>query len=132
MDYLENTGMFEIRKDEWNGHNAHDEQQSKECLEWAEIIVCEWGLGNAVWYSHHKLPHQKLIVRMHLQEVDTIYPQQFNIDNIDAFIAISPYIYEEFYRVFKFPREKTHMIYNVVDTTTLDKPKSDADFHLGL
>ena len=104
MDYLDNTGMFEIRKDEWNGHNAHDEQQSKECLEWAEIIVCEWGLGNAVWYSHRKLPHQKLIVRMHLQEVDTIYPQQFNIENIDAFIAISPYIYEEFYRVFKLPR----------------------------
>src|SRR4051794_13875322 len=103
INYLDKTGRFEIRLDEWSGHNVHDEQQSKECLDWADIIVCEWGLGNAVWYSSRKRPEQKLIVRMHLQEVDTIYPKQFDMENIDAIIAISPFVYEEFYRVFKIP-----------------------------
>src|SRR4051812_26080780 len=132
IDFLEKTNKFDIRLDNWTSHNVHDEKYSKECLEWADLIVCEWGLGNAVWYSSHKRPNQKLIVRMHRQELDTAYPQQFTIENIDALIAISPYVYEEFYRVFKLPREKTKMIYNVLDSAKLDKPKTEADFHLGI
>jgi glycosyltransferase involved in cell wall biosynthesis len=132
IDFLEKTNKFEIRLDNWTGHNVHDEKYSKECLEWADLIICEWGLGNAVWYSSNKRPHQKLIVRMHRQELDTAYPRQFTIENIDAIIAISPYVYEEFYRVFKLPREKTRMIYNVLDAKKLDKPKTDADYHLGI
>ncbi|EKN66472.1 glycosyltransferase [Neobacillus bataviensis LMG 21833] len=133
IDYLEKTNRFDIRLDQWAGHHVHDEKSSKEYLDWADIIVCEWGLGNAVWYSAHKRPHQKLIVRMHRQELDTAYPQQFTMENMDALIAISPYVYEEFYRVFKLPREKTHMIYNVLDAKKLDKPKTaESNFHLGI
>ncbi|GHH97442.1 glycosyltransferase family 4 protein [Neobacillus kokaensis] len=133
IDYLEKSNRFEIRLDQWAGHNAHDEKYSKECLNWADVIVCEWGLGNAVWYSSHKQPHQKLIVRMHRQELDTAYPKEFTIENIDVLIAISPYVYEEFYRVFKLPREKMKMIYNVLDANKLDKPKTaESDFHLGI
>ncbi|MCF8888193.1 glycosyltransferase family 4 protein [Priestia megaterium] len=133
MDRLASRPGFEIKTDEWSGHNAHDEEHSQSCLEWADVIVCEWGLGNAVWYSQHKKPHQQLIVRMHLQERDTIYPHSFNIENIDKIIAISPYVYEEFYRTFNFPREKMTMIYNVVDTEKVDAPKTeDAKYHLGI
>lgn len=133
IQFLEETNRFDIRLDEWDGHNVHDEKKSKEFLDWADVIICEWGLGNAVWYSSRKRPHQKLIVRMHLQEVDTNYPRQFEMDNIDAIITISPYVYEEFYRVFKLPREKTKMIYNVVDTAKLEKPKlNGSNFNLGM
>jgi glycosyltransferase involved in cell wall biosynthesis len=132
IDFLEKTNKYEIRLDQWFGHNAHDEEISKECLHWADIIVCEWGLGNAVWYSRYKLPKQKLIVRMHRQELDTEYPRQFTMENVEAIIAISPYVYEEFYRVFKIPREKTKMIYNVLDAKKLDKTKEDAAFNLGI
>jgi glycosyltransferase involved in cell wall biosynthesis len=133
MDYLRKTGKYDIRVDEWKGHNIHNEDHSMECLQWADVIVCEWGLGNAVWYSENKLPHQKLIIRMHLQEVDTDYPKNFNLDNVDQIIAISPYVYEEFYRKFKLPREKMTMIYNVVETKKLDQPKQDdSSYHLGM
>lgn len=133
MDNLASKPTYEIRTDEWTGHNTHDEEKSNECLNWADVIVCEWGLGNAVWYSQNKKPHQRLFVRMHLQERDTMYPFSFNLDNIDKIIAISPYVYEEFYRVFRFPREKMTMIYNVVDTGHLNKPKvEDAQYHLGI
>ena len=133
IDYLERSNKFEIRIDQWAGHNAHDEQYSKECLNWADVIFCEWGLGNAVWYSKYKLPHQKLIVRMHRQELDTEYPKAFNIENINNIIAISPYVYEEFYRVFKLPREKMTMIYNALDFNSLNKPKNkNSEFNLGI
>jgi hypothetical protein len=132
IDYLENSGKYEVRIDHWKGHNAHDEAYSKECISWADVIICEWGLGNAVWYSQHKLPHQKLIVRMHRQELDTQYPKKFVLGNIDKIIAISPYVYEEFYRVFKIPREKMIMIYNAVHSQMLDKPKANEKYHLGI
>ncbi|EOP33812.1 MULTISPECIES: glycosyltransferase family 4 protein [Bacillus] len=132
MDYLTNLGKYEIRIDQWTGHNTHNEEHSQEFIQWADIIICEWGLGNAVWYSENKLPHQKLIVRMHRQELDTMYPKQFVLENIDAIIAISPYVYEEFYRAFKLPREKMKMIYNTLYAKQLDKPKEDASYNLGI
>ncbi|MFT0801547.1 glycosyltransferase family 4 protein [Bacillus swezeyi] len=131
ISILEKEDNFSVKIDKWKGHNVHDEAYSWECLNWADIVFCEWGLGNAVWYSNHKLPHQKLIVRMHAQELKTVYPKQFRIENINKIIAISPYIYEEFYRVFKFPREKMLMIYNSIDTKVMNRQKKDSDFNLG-
>ena len=62
---------------------------------------------------------------MHLQERETDYPSQFNIENIDRFIAISPYIFEEFSRACKIPRNKMTMIYNMIDTKALNQPKEN-------
>ncbi|WP_404347894.1 glycosyltransferase [Sutcliffiella horikoshii] len=133
IEYFRRNKEFEVEIDQWAGHNSHNEEHSLKCVEWADIVVCEWGLGNAVWYSQNKKPNQVLIVRMHLQEKDTQYPRDFNLDNIDKIIAISPFVYEEFYRTFKFPREKMIMIYNVVDTIKLDLPKiNEASFNLGI
>lgn len=128
---FEKKAHFAIKIDKWKGHDVHDEAYSKECLDWADVIFCEWGLGNAVWYSKHKLPHQKMIVRMHAQELKTNYPKQFKIENIDKIIAISPFIYEEFYRLFKFPREKMLMIYNTIDTKLMNREKTSDGFNLG-
>lgn len=132
INYFELKQEYEVAIDQWTGHAVHDEEHSLKCLRWADVVVCEWGLGNAVWYSHNKLPNQKLIVRMHLQEVNTNYPNEFNLENIDKIIAISPYVYEEFYRVFKFPRGMMTMIYNVVDTEKFDIPKvKNSKYNLG-
>lgn len=136
MDYFKNNEQYEVRIDQWTGHSKHNEEYSKECLDWADVIFCEWGLGNAVWYSNNKKPDQKLFVRMHLQERVTEFPSKFNIENIDKIIAISPYIYEEFHRTCHIPREKMTMIYNMIDTSKFDKPKTvkseDLSFNLGI
>jgi glycosyltransferase involved in cell wall biosynthesis len=135
IDYFKNHPRFEVRIDQWQGHNKHDEAHSKECLEWADVIFCEWGLGNAVWYSQNKKKGQKLLVRMHLQERVTEFPKQFKMDNIDKIIAISPYIFEEFHRVCHIPREKMVMIYNMIDTKKFNKPKlksSEVRYNLGI
>lgn len=133
IEYFENHENYSVKIDEWSGHNIHDESKSIELLNWADIIFCEWGLGNAVWYSNNKRSNQKLIVRMHLQERDTIYPSKFNDKNIDVYVAISPYIYEEFSRVCKIPRNKMKMIYNIVDCEKFDLEKiKNAQFNLGI
>lgn len=135
MEYFNNDERFEVKIDQWQGHQNHDENHSQECIEWADIIFCEWGLGNAVWYSNHKKKGQKLIVRMHLQERETNFPEQFDMDQIDKIIAISPYIFEEFHRVCHIPREKMVMIYNMIDTEHFNQPKLDSTdimYHLGI
>ncbi|WP_052345752.1 glycosyltransferase [Paucisalibacillus sp. EB02] len=135
IEFFEGNSDFEVKIDKWKGHNKHDEEYSKKCLEWADIIFCEWGLGNAVWYSNNKRKGQKLIVRMHAQERLTDYPSKFNLANIDKIIAISPFIFEEFFRLCKIPREKMTMIFNMVDTTKFDKPKYKDEnimFNLGI
>ncbi len=133
IDHFNNKPEYNIEIDKWEGHNKHDEAKSMELLKWADIIFCEWGLGNAVWYSNKKKKNQKLIVRMHRQELKTIYPTKFNIKNIDTVIAISPYIYEEFSRVFKIPRSKMKMIYNMVDFKKLQNTKTEGyEYNLGI
>jgi len=132
-EYLESIKDLTVLIDQWENHAIHDETKSLDLLNKADIIFCEWGLGNAVWYSSHKKPGQKLIVRMHLQEKDTPFPKRFTVEKIDRICTITPYWYEEFHRLFGFPRKKMRMIYNTVDTQTFDLPKkTGAEFNLGL
>ncbi|TCI39152.1 MULTISPECIES: glycosyltransferase [Exiguobacterium] len=134
MDYFERHPRFNVLIDEWEGHKIHDVNHSKACLDQADIIFCEWGLGNAVWYSHHKKPHQTMIVRIHRQEKETPFPREYNLHNIDRIILVSPYMLEEMYRLFRIPRHKMTMIYNAVDGTRLIQPKQldELTFHLGM
>lgn len=133
MDEIEQNDGFELLIDQWQGHDKHDEQRSKELLQKADLIFCEWGLGNAVWYSNNKKPGQRLVTRMHLQEITTRHPEKFNHDAVDAYIMVSPYWFEKFVHEFSLERKKCRMVYNLVDTEFLDKPKiADACFHLGM
>lgn len=116
---------YEVEIDEWQGHEIHDEKKSRELLKWADIIFCEWLLGNAVWYSQNKLPNQLLFVRMHRFEAFQNYGRQINIENIDGFISVGMYYYEEFIRSFNLPREKVSLIPNHVDCDRFYKPKTD-------
>ncbi|MDQ6600384.1 glycosyltransferase [Bacillus salipaludis] len=134
INFLHEKLDYDVRIDEWTGHEVHDETKSLEIVEWADILFCEWGLGNVVWYQKHKKDHQKLFVRIHRFEMNTKYPQMFDYDKIDKLLAISPYIFEEFFRVAKVPREKMTVIYNAVDTERFNKPKlsEDVKFNLGI
>ena len=134
ISYFDNHQSFTIQIDQWQGHEKHDETNSERLLKWADIIFCEWGLGNTVWYSNRKKPGQKLIVRMHGQERLTSYPLQFNVENIDKIITVSPYMYELLHKSFGLPRHKFKIISNMVETEALNLPKDDKDiqFNLGI
>lgn len=132
IDYLEKSD-HEVRVDQWENHVVHNIKKSFSLLEWADVIFCEWGLGNTIFYSKNKRSNQRLIVRLHRQELETSYLSQAKISKIDCFIAVSPYIYEEFTRIFHLPREKMHLVYNNVDLSKLyNKNKTDRKYHIGM
>ena len=133
MEAIEARDDMELLVDQWQGHSKHDEERSHRLLNLADTIFCEWGLGNAVWYSRQKKAGQRLVTRLHLQEITTRHPEQFKHEAIDAYIMVSPYWFEKFLHEFSLERKKCKMVYNLVDTELLDKPKTeDARFHLGM
>lgn len=80
---------YNVLIDKWTGHNKHDINKSKELLNNADIIICEWCLGNAVFYSNNKMPHQKLFIRLHRVEIKTHYINELNTNNIDGLLYVS-------------------------------------------
>lgn len=133
MEAVEARDDLELLVDQWQGHSKHDEEQSNYLLNQADIIFCEWALGNAVWYSRHKKAGQKLITRVHAQELKTRHLEECLHDNIDSYIFVSPYYFELMISEFSLEREKCNMIFNMVDVDLLNKPKvPGAEFNLGM
>lgn len=125
--------QFQISLDEWTGHDSHDIAKSERLLAWAEVIHCEWLLGNAVWYSHRKSEHQKLIIRTHLFEINRDFGEKINVNNVDRFIAVSTPTQEDIQRRFGFPREKIRMLPNYIDTSAYAKSEdSQKPFNLAI
>lgn len=131
---LEETKKYTFLIDKWSGHNKHDEAKSHKLLEQADIIFCEWCLGNLKWYSHNKKSNQKLIARFHLQEKDLPYLEKSNWDAIDHIGYVSDYILQAGQQECAFTPEKTSVIANLLDNEkfTLKKKMGDARYTLGI
>jgi len=132
---LEATGNFEFLIDQWKGHNSHDEAQSLKLLEQADVIFCEWCLGNVKWYSHHKKPQQRLVVRFHAQEIRSVYLRDAKWDAIDHIGFVSEPMRRKTLEIFGFfPYNKTSVIPNYLDEKkfTPTKKTGDARYVLGM
>jgi len=127
---------YSIAIDKWTGHNRHDVNKSRELIEEADIIISEWCLGNAVWYSKNKRPDQKHIIRFHLQERELNYPENVDMHNVDTMIFVGPHIKREAIASFEWERwadKKLVVIPNYVDSKAFDLPKSaGAQFNIGI
>ncbi|MCC8362601.1 glycosyltransferase [Lysobacter sp. A6] len=130
---LEKTGKYEFREDAWTGHDAHDPAQSQALLEWADILVAEWALGNAVYYARHKRPHQRLIVRLHQQERRTAFPGQIDYSKVERVLFVGAHILHDCVEKFAIPPEICSVLANFVDVDRYNLPKhGGAEFTLGL
>lgn len=130
---LEKSNKFVFRHDIWQGHDAHDEEHSRSCLDWADVLMCEWTMGNAVWYSNNKKPKQTLITRLHAQEKNTVYPGKLNIDNVDNICFVGEHVRREVIEKFSLPDAKTCTIGNFVSSAKYNFPKqTGAEFNLGM
>lgn len=131
--HLAATGQFEFKEDEWRGHNEHDPQQTLAGIEWADIIIAEWTLGNAVFCAQHKKPNQRLITRLHAQEVRTDFPYQLDYEQVDLIVFVGAHIQDECVRKFNMPRDKTCVIQNSIDQNKFDIQKfGGIEFNLGI
>lgn len=117
---------FDIRYDKWNSHTEHDEKNSLNLIEWAEVIWCEWMLGNSLWYSNNKKKNQKLVVRMHRQELGTVYAEKIDFNNVDIVFTVSTLFFERVIERFpNIPRHKVRILPNYVDVDAYSKEWHD-------
>jgi glycosyltransferase involved in cell wall biosynthesis len=132
LDYLESRTDMEVRVDHWAALKVHDPERSKELVEWADVVVCEWCGPNALWYAKHKRPGQRLLVRLHRFELYASWPKRLDIDVVDAVICVSPHYAELTRKITGWPSGKIVVVPNWVDIDQLDRPKLDgAQHHLG-
>lgn len=130
---LATSGGYEFREDFWPGHDQHDPARSETLLDWADVIVAEWALGNAVYYSKRKRPHQRLLVRLHLQERETAFPAQIDYRNVDRIVFVSEHLRSECVARFPIPKDKAVVIGNGIELARFHNPKlPGSEFNLGM
>jgi glycosyltransferase involved in cell wall biosynthesis len=120
--------------DRWRGHDVHDEGQSRSLLAEADVIICEWCLGNAVWYSHKKRADQSLFVRFHAQELGLDFLHSVRLANVERLVFVSHPMRRMAAQQFGL-RNTSHalVIPNFVNVSELDKPKLEgAEFRIGM
>ncbi len=104
-----------VIEDQWGGHAIHDEAASRRLLADADVVFCEWALGNIQWYSRNKRPGQRLVVRVHAQELRRNFLRDADLDAVDTFIFVSPVGLRRAQVLFNVPAERSVVIGNTFD-----------------
>lgn len=118
-----------LSEDVWDSHTEHDEEASRAALDRADVILCEWCLGNAAWYSRNKRPDQRLVIRLHRVEAYTDHPAAVEIDNVDRVVCVSQHIADEVVERFGWDPAKLQIIPNSVDVDRFRLPKHEGASH---
>jgi glycosyltransferase involved in cell wall biosynthesis len=122
-----------ITWDRWTDGSNHDPYKSSWLLESADVVLCEWALGNAVWYSTRIKPGQRLIVRLHRYELDRPFGPDIDQERVDCFITVSDFIAQEAIQRFGWDPAKVTVLPNGVDHIAMRRPKHPgAEKALGL
>ena len=117
------AAYYDIRFDEWKGHEVHDEKQSKALLDWAEYIWCEWLLKNAEWYATHKRPDQRLVVRMHRMELGRAHGEKLDMSKVDAIVTVSTFFFERLLE--RYPNIARHKVRLMPNYVRVDEYRTD-------
>lgn len=127
------TQGIEVDFDHWSGHSGHDPDRSVALAEAADIVVCEWMLGNAEFHARNAPKDTPVVVRLHRMEVNTDWPALVPIQKVSSVVVVSEHLRREVIQRFGFPSQKVAVIPNAVDTIAFHRPKLPrAEFTLGL
>lgn len=130
---LKDNEEIEIRFDNWKTTSQHDQKLSEQLLEWADVILCEWAVGPAVFYSQNKQEHQKLLIRLHRFEITTEQPYRINAENVDSFIVVSDYIKDFCIKNYQWSEDMITVMPQFADTHHFERSKiSGYKYNLGL
>jgi|LSQX01.1.fsa_nt_gb glycosyltransferase involved in cell wall biosynthesis len=133
VNYFSAKEEYETDTFTYPGHTIRDFKALTRKLFNYDIIFCEWGLGNLSWLSKNKFSDQKIIVRIHLQEFVTPYLSDSNWEHIDKVILVGPHMIDEFAEKFPDQKDKSNLIYNVIDTSSFNLTKTeDSIFNIGM
>ncbi|WP_211883034.1 glycosyltransferase [Pseudarthrobacter albicanus] len=133
VSVLEMRDDIELAFDHWKTLHHHDAKESERLRDWADVIICEWCGPNAVWYSNNKRQRQKLIVRLHMFELNGPWLTNVAAENIDALICVSQLFVERTLESTGWTSTPFRVIPNAIDLADLRRPKAaDHRFRLGL
>lgn len=126
----------DVRRDVWEWGEAKSIVRSKQLVNWGEVIISEWGLSNAVWYSQNISPDKTHFIRVHLQEINKRarkFPPKINLDSVNKIIFVSDTVRKTATQMFDWPDDKLTVIHNYVNTELFDRVKSkSAEYTLAI
>jgi glycosyltransferase involved in cell wall biosynthesis len=82
-------------------------------------VFCEWTLGNAIWYGKHKREGQKLVGRLHLQEIDHALFPKIPFEVFDTVMFVGPHILRQGIVKNSVLKKNGVVVYNGVDVEGL-------------
>lgn len=91
VDELHADPRFDLRIDHWSSLHDNDARASKEILDWADVILCEWAGPNLEWYSNRVHDGQRLIARLHGFELRGPWLRNVNLSRVDHIIYVSDF-----------------------------------------
>lgn len=124
---------FDVRFDIFDHHSHPQPKKSQPYVEWAEIVLAEFAVHNAIWYSRNLASHQTLIVHLHGFELNSDWISELDIERVAAVVVPSEFYRQRAHDLRGWPLDKLVVIPNSVNPFDLVRPKhDDARFHLGL
>lgn len=133
VDSLLGDSLFDVRFDVFKHHSQEQPRASEPYAAWADVVLCEFAVRNAVWYSHAVAPHQTLIVHLHGFELLSDWIEEMDINRVDRVVVASEYYRHKAHELRGWPLDKISVVPNAVNPFDFVRPKSiDARFHLGL
>ncbi|MEZ2741871.1 glycosyltransferase [Paenalcaligenes hominis] len=116
--YFTQAGI-RILLDFWTGHNQHNESASQRLVKQADTVFCEWMLGNAIWYGKNKQKGQKLVGRLHLQEIDHVLFPRVPFEAFETVMFVGPHILRQGIAKNPILKKNGVVVYNGVDVEAL-------------
>ncbi|MGC5326515.1 hypothetical protein [Brevibacillus sp. SYSU BS000544] len=122
---------FDVKLDKWIDRTPNE--NSKILLNWADVIIVNYVLAPAVWYSQHKKPNQTLIIRYHRFEIETEHPKMLEVKNIDKLVSTSPIFQSRMENLIGLSKHQSVAIYNPINIQKFQLNKNEgSEFHLGM
>lgn len=134
VSYLKRSGA-PVLVDPWYWGSSIDIKSSQRKQDWADIIFCEWGLANAVWYSNNNSSNKPLYIRIHAQEVREKarkFAFDINVEKVTKFIFVSENIRQKAIELFNWPMDKTIVIPNFLENTPFEEKNLNEEIKLGM
>lgn len=122
-EWLRGLSGVELRVDHVRSFRRQDEVASREMVEWADVVLCEWASPVGAWYSRHKRAGQRLVVRLHRAELYSDWWHGIDIDAVDQVVCVSRHYARLTREVTGWPSQKIVVIPNYVDAAVLHRPK---------
>ncbi|QCZ92407.1 glycosyltransferase [Salinimonas iocasae] len=115
-----------ILLDFWQSHTKHDAKVSRRLLEQADIVFCEWMLGNAIWYGKNTPSSKVLVGRLHAQELRSPLYESIPFEKFSSVIFVGPHMLRKAIERTPILASNGKLIYNGVDLEKFQQKAIDA------